>query len=96
MTNKEFLLLGLVIYLGYRYQRSHSGTSAVDTVYSREAAGFANMDGTNFTQSVWDATSGQPGYMWGTVPAQGGLSTYGSIPAPDVNYMQAPTIFGHV
>jgi hypothetical protein len=96
MTNKELLLVALVVYAGYRYQRSHRGTSAVDGVYAREAATFANMDGTNFTQSVWDATSGQPGYMFGTVPAQGGLSTYGSIPAPNINVMQAPTVFGHL
>lgn len=76
MTNKELLLVALVIYVGYRYQRSHSGTSAVDSVYAREANQFANMDGTNFTQSVWDAQSGQPGYMWGTVPAPGGMATY--------------------
>jgi hypothetical protein len=75
MTNKELLLLALVIYVGYRYQRSHSGTSAVDNVYAREAAMFATMDGTNFTRSVWDPVNGQPGYMFGTVPAQGGLST---------------------
>jgi len=75
MTNKELLLLALVVYVGYRYQRSHSGTSAVDSVYAREAGTFANMDGTNFTQSVWDSVSGQPGYMFGTVPAQGVLST---------------------
>jgi len=76
MTNKELLLLALVIYVGYRYQRSHYGTSAVDGVYAREAAQFANMDGTNFTQSVWDAQSGMPGYMFGNVPAPGGLATY--------------------
>jgi len=76
MTNKELLLVALVVYVGWRYQRSHAGTSAVDGVYAREAATFANMDGTNFTNSVWDATSGQPGYMFGTVPAPGGLATY--------------------
>jgi hypothetical protein len=75
MTNKELLLVALVVYVGYRYQRSHRGSSAVDNVYAREAAMFATMDGTNFTQSVWDPVNGQPGYMFGTVPAQGGLST---------------------
>lgn len=75
MTNKELLLIALVVYVGYRYQRSHSGMSAVDSVYAREAATFATMDGTNFTRSVWDPVNGQPGYMFGTVPAQGGLST---------------------
>ncbi|MFM0741792.1 hypothetical protein PQQ51_31565 [Paraburkholderia xenovorans] len=90
MTNKELLLLALVVYVGYRYQRSHSGTSAIDSVYAREASQFATMDGTNFTRSVWDSTSGQPGYMWGTVPAQGGLSTQ-AIP------MQLTgNVFGHM
>lgn len=89
MTNKELLLLALVIYVGYRYQRSHSGSSAIDNVYAREAAMFSSMDGTNFTRSVWDSTSGQPGYMWGTVPAQGGLSTQSGGDAYS-------TIFGHM
>ncbi|MDR5739489.1 hypothetical protein [Caballeronia sp. LZ016] len=83
MTKKDFLFLGAVIYLGWLYQRSHSGTSALESAYQRELETFALNDGTNWTQSVWDASSGQPSYMFGTVPAQGGLSVqatgYGSV-----------------
>jgi hypothetical protein len=94
MGHKELLLVALVVYVGYRYQRSHSGSSAVDNVYAREAMQFRNMDGTNFTRSVWDPVNGQPGYMWGTVPAQGGLSTQAS------NLMigggASASVFGHM
>lgn len=90
MNKKEFLFLGLVIYLGYRYQRSHHSQSAVDYAYNIDAAQFAQLAGTNFTQSLWDSTNGQPSYMWGAVPvaAQGGLATQvgGSI----------ANVFGHM
>ncbi|CAG4928245.1 hypothetical protein [Paraburkholderia saeva] len=89
MTNKELMVLALVVYVAYRYQRSHSGTSAVDKVYATEANTFATMDGTNFINSVWDSTNGQPGYMFGTVPAPGGLAVTPGQP-------QYSSIFGHM
>lgn len=89
MTNKELLLLALVIYVGYRYQRSHNGTSVVDQVWMREAANIGAMNGTNFIQSVWDPVSGQPGYMFGAVPAPGGTAVTPNAP-------QYSSIFGHM
>ncbi|RQQ65543.1 hypothetical protein [Burkholderia stagnalis] len=90
MNTKDFLFLGAVIYIGWRWQRSHSGVSAVDKAYATDAAQFAGMAGTNFTNSVWDAASGQPSYMYGTVPAPGGLSV-----TPGAPVFRA-SIFGHI
>jgi hypothetical protein len=87
MNKKDFLFLGVVILLGWRYQRSHQSTSVVEQIYAGEAANFVTLAGSNFTQSVWDAQSGQPSYMWGTVPAQGGLSVQGGA---------SGSIFGHM
>jgi hypothetical protein len=87
MNRNEFLFLGAVIYLGWRYRRSHHSTSAIDYAYNQDAQQFAQMAGSNFTQSVWDASSGQPSYMWGAVPAPGGLSVQG------VGY---GSVFGHI
>ncbi|WP_250479013.1 MULTISPECIES: hypothetical protein [unclassified Caballeronia] len=89
MHTKEFLLLAAVIYVGWRYQRSHSGCSAIDRVYASEAASFNSLVGTNFTNSLWDSASGQPSYMYGAVPTavQGGLSVQANT---------GGSIFGHV
>jgi hypothetical protein len=87
MNKWDFLALGAVIWIGYRYQRSHRSTSVVEQIYANEAQNFVGLAGSNFTQSVWDAQSGQPSYMWGTVPAQGGLSVQGGA---------SGSIFGHI
>lgn len=89
MSHKDFLFLGLVIVLGYRYSRSHQSVSAIDYAYNQDAAQFAQMAGTNFTQSLWDPVNGQPAYMWGAVPvaAQGGLS---------VQTAYGGSVFGHM
>jgi hypothetical protein len=74
MKIETFLLLAVALVWYERRQKALNAPSAVDAVYERERAQFAAMGGTDFTNSVWDATSGQPGYMFGTVPAPGGVS----------------------
>ncbi|SAK68286.1 hypothetical protein AWB76_04082 [Caballeronia temeraria] len=90
MSTKEFLFLGAVIYIGWRYQRSHQSRSAVDQAYLQDAQTFASMAGSNFTQSNWDPVSGQPTYMWGATPValQGGLSVQANS--------GVGSIFGHI
>jgi hypothetical protein len=74
MKISHFLILAVV--LAYLDKRSSAANqlSPVDSAYQREVAQFGAMQGTNFTNSVWDSASGQPGYMFGTVPAPGGAS----------------------
>ncbi|WP_250479118.1 MULTISPECIES: hypothetical protein [unclassified Caballeronia] len=75
MKIEHFLLLAVALVWFDKRQQKANAIAPIDAAYAREAAQFAAMDGTNFTNSVWDATSGQPGYMFGTsVPAPGGAS----------------------
>jgi hypothetical protein len=79
MKITHFLLLAVaLVWFDKRHVNAMNNQSPVDRVWNTEAATFGQMNGTNFTNSVWDAQSGQPGYMFGTVPAPGGTATMGN------------------
>lgn len=80
MKITHFLLLAVaLVWFDKRTQtNAMANQSPVDRMWNTEAATFGQMNGTNFTSSVWDATSGQPGYMFGAVPAPGGSSVMGT------------------
>jgi hypothetical protein len=88
MKITHFLLLAVaLVWFDKRNQNAnaYANTSAVDRVYSAEAATFGQMNGTNFTASVWDAQSGMPGYMFGAVPAPGGAGVMGTYDNTNVS-----------
>lgn len=87
MKTNHMIALFVVLWAWDRYNRSHSGVSAIDSAYNVEQNNFAAMEGTNFTNSVWDPVSGQPGYMFGDVPAPGGRAVMGNL--------DPSGIFGH-
>jgi hypothetical protein len=92
MKNAHWIVLGLAVWGIYRFNKSHEGVSAIDSTYATEAASVAAMDGTNFTRSLWDPVSGQPAYMFGTVPVQSGTAQYFRTMGPAL-----PTsIYGHM
>jgi hypothetical protein len=90
MKIDHLLLIAGGIYLAWRYQNSHHGQSAIDRVMARESGAIAGMNGTNFTQSNWDALSGQPGYMFGPLLVPGGTAVMN--PAAQTS----GSIFGHM
>lgn len=90
MKIDHLLILAAGVYLVYRYQNSHNGQSAIDRVVARESTQIAGMNGTNFTNSYWDAASGQPGYMFGPLLVPGGTAVMN--PAAQTS----GTIFGHL
>lgn len=88
MKTDHLIALFAVLWAWDRYNRSHTGMAAIDSAYANEVTHFAAMEGTNFTNSYWDPVSGQPTYMFGTVPAPGGAAVMGN---------QSMTgIFGHL
>ena len=89
MKKEHWLLLGLAVWCVYKWDRSQQGTSALDTSYANEAATLSTADGTNWTQSLWDPTSGQPAYMFGTVPVPSGTDQY-------LRTMGPASIYGHM
>lgn len=92
MKNHHWIVLGLIVYGVYRFNKSQQGTSALDKTYANEAATLSAMDGTNFTKSLWDPVSGQPAYMFGTVPVQSGTAPYFKTMGPQ----SSASIFGHL
>lgn len=92
MKNEHWIVLGLLVWGVYRYNRSHQGQSGVDKATATEAAAIRSMDGTNFTQSLWDPVSGQPAYMFGTVPVPSGTDPYFRTMGP---MLPRASIFGH-
>ncbi|PMS38471.1 hypothetical protein [Trinickia symbiotica] len=78
MKAEHWIALILVLYVADRYNRSHYGMSAVDAATQAELSNFAAMEGTNFTNSVWDPLSGQPAYQFGTISAPGGAAVMGT------------------
>jgi hypothetical protein len=90
MKTSHLLLIAGGVYLAYRYQNSHHGQSAVDRVVARESGVIAGLNGTNFTNSYWDAASGQPGYMFGPLLVPGGTAV---MKPADWN---TGAVFGHM
>lgn len=72
MSKTEWIALIAALWAWDRYNRSHSGMSAIDSATQNELGNFAAAEGTNFTNSVWDPYSGQPGYQFGAIYAPGG------------------------
>lgn len=93
MKQHHWLLLGLLVYGVYRFNKSQQGTTALDSTYAKEAASIASMNGTNFTRSLWDPVSGQPAYMFGTVPVPSGTDQYFKTMGPE---LPASSIYGHM
>ncbi|MBR8254347.1 MULTISPECIES: hypothetical protein [Burkholderia] len=80
MKTDHLIALFVVLWAWDRHNRSAAGPSAwsaAQAAFQREEANFAAMEGTNFTQSLWDPVSGQPAYMFGTIDAPGGDSVAG-------------------
>jgi hypothetical protein len=92
MKQHHWLVLGVLVYVAYRFNQSRQGTTALDRTYAAEAASIAAMNGTNFTRSLWDPVSGQPTYMFGTVPVASGTSQYFKTMGPAV----PDSIYGHM
>jgi hypothetical protein len=93
MKTEHWIVLGLVVWGVHRYNQSHQGQGGLDKAAATEAAAISAMDGTNFTQSLWDPVSGQPAYMFGTVPVPSGTDQYFKTMGPQL----APgSIFGHM
>lgn len=78
MKNNHLIALLVVLWAVDRYNRSHYGTSAIDTAYTNEVDNFTAMEGTNFTNSLWDPISGQPTYQFGSIDAPGGDGVMGT------------------
>lgn len=92
MKEHHWIVLGVLVYTAYRWNQSQSGTNALAKAYANEAAALKAMDGTNFTQSLWDPVSGQPAYMFGTVPVPSANDVYmKAIGAP-----MSSSVFGHM
>lgn len=77
MKKEHWIAFAVALYVIDRFNRSHLGMSAVDSVAQNEMASFAAFNGTNFTNSVWDPASGQPAYQFGEIDAPGGASVMG-------------------
>lgn len=77
MKTDHLIALFVVLWAWDRHNRSAAGPSAwsaAQAAFQREEANFSAMEGTNFTNSLWDPVSGQPAYMFGTIDAPGGDS----------------------
>lgn len=93
MKNEHWIVLGLIVWGVHRYNRSHQGVSAIDKTAATEGAAIGAMDGTNFTRSLWDPVSGQPAYMFGTVPVPSGNDAYFRTMGPQII---PASVFGHM
>ena len=84
MKNDHLFALLVVLWLWDEYNKSHQGISAFDSAYKKELSNFQALEGTNFTNSVWDPVSGQPSYQFGVIDAPGGDSVTGNQSASGV------------
>lgn len=75
MKTSHMIALFVVLWAWDRHNQSQSAPP-VNTAINTELGNFTTMQGTNFTNSVWDPVSGQPAYQFGTVNAPGGTATY--------------------
>lgn len=78
MKRDHLIALFVVLWAWDRYNRSHTGMSAIDTAYGIEMNNLAALEGTNFTNSLWDPVSGQPAYQFGAIDAPGGEGVMGT------------------
>ncbi len=80
MKTDHMIALFVVLWAWDRHNRSAGGPSAwsaAQDAFKKEEQNFAALEGTNFTNSLWDSASGQPAYMFGTIDAPGGDSAMG-------------------
>ncbi|MGD1324385.1 hypothetical protein ACNHE5_05530 [Pandoraea pnomenusa] len=91
----EYWVIGAIglLYLDARQRaRQASATplafnnSVTDSIYA----------GSNFTNSVWDATSGQPVYQWGSVGAPSTIGTYEDLFGQSVMGFPIQPSIGHL
>ncbi|OJY20756.1 hypothetical protein [Pandoraea sp. 64-18] len=60
--------------------------SVTDSIYA----------GSNFTNSIWDAASGQPGYQWGSISAPSTNGTYEDLFGMSVMGFPMQPSIGHL
>ncbi|EON15322.1 hypothetical protein [Pandoraea sp. SD6-2] len=91
----EYWVIGAIglLYLDARQRaRQASATplafnnSVTDSIYA----------GSNFTNSIWDAASGQPGYQWGSINAPNTINTYQDVFAANLMGFPMQPSIGHL
>jgi hypothetical protein len=78
MKTDHLIALFVVLWAVDAWSKSHAGTSAYDAQFKQNLANFQALEGTNFTNSVWDPVSGQPAYQFGSIYAPGGDGVMGT------------------
>ncbi|MFX1803528.1 hypothetical protein PWR66_07730 [Paraburkholderia sp. A1RO-5] len=75
----EYWIAGAVLLWAWdAHNRSQQGNASYMTQFQQQVRNFQALEGTNFTNSLWDPVSGQPAYMFGTINAPGGDSVMGT------------------
>lgn len=71
MKTSHLVAAFVVLWAWERYNKQNA-VQPYDAAFKQAMSNFQAMEGTNFTQSLWDPVNAQPSYMFGAVPIPGG------------------------